>query len=128
MTAAVALASATGADAASDFMDTAQVVSSKPIIERVAEQRQECDPIVEPRRSNNPGPIIGGVLGGLLDTKSARARADSRHDSRRRRRRCRRHGDRQLQCAQPAQQCRTINPVVKSSMATTSFTATTGVM
>src|SRR5258705_12041527 len=57
-----------GAYAASDFGDTAQVVSSTPIIERVAEQRQECDTVPAPQRSSNNilGPIIGGVLGGLL--------------------------------------------------------------
>ena len=80
MTAAVALAlSATGAYAASDFMDTAQVVSSKPIIERVAEQRQECDPVAaEPRRSNNLlGPIIGGVLGGLLGHQVGQGRGQT---------------------------------------------------
>ena len=79
MTAAAALAlSATGAYAASDFMDTAQVVSSKPIIERVAEQRQECDPVAEPRRSNNfLGPIIGGVLGGLLGHQVGQGRGQT---------------------------------------------------
>jgi uncharacterized protein YcfJ len=51
----------------SDFVDTAQVVSSKPIIERVAESRQECDNAPAPQKSNNfVGPIIGGLLGGLL--------------------------------------------------------------
>ena len=34
----------------SDFVDTAQVISSKPIIERVAESRQECDPAPAPQR------------------------------------------------------------------------------
>ena len=62
-----ALAGTGGAYAASDFVDTAQVVSSTPIIERVAEQRQECEPAPAPRRSSNIlGPIIGGILGGLL--------------------------------------------------------------
>ncbi len=70
MAVAVALTLAgTGAHAASDFVDTAQVISSTPIIERVAEQRQECDPAPAPAPqsgSNILGPVIGGVLGGLL--------------------------------------------------------------
>ncbi len=68
ITALVTALACTGAYAASDFVDTAQVVSSTPIIERVAEQRQECDPAPAPRRGNNNilGSIIGGVLGGLL--------------------------------------------------------------
>jgi uncharacterized protein YcfJ len=68
ITAIVCALAGTGAYAASDFVDTAQVVSSKPIIERVAEQRQECDSVPAPQRSSNNilGPIIGGVVGGLL--------------------------------------------------------------
>ena len=64
----LALGGTGGAYAASDFVDTAQVVSSTPIIERVAEQRQECDTVPAPQRSGNNilGSIIGGVLGGLL--------------------------------------------------------------
>jgi uncharacterized protein YcfJ len=64
----LALGGTVGAYAASDFVDTAQVVSSTPIIERVAEQRQECDTVPAPQRSGNNilGSILGGVLGGLL--------------------------------------------------------------
>ena len=64
----LALGSTGGVYAASDFVDTAQVVSSTPIIERVAEQRQECDTVPAPQRSSNNvlGSILGGVLGGLL--------------------------------------------------------------
>ena len=52
---------------ASDFVDTAQVISATPIIERVAESRQECDNAPAPQKSSNIiAPIIGGVLGGLL--------------------------------------------------------------
>jgi uncharacterized protein YcfJ len=56
-----------GAYAASDFVDTAQVISAKPIIERVADTRQECTQV--PQKSGGSsvvGPIIGGVVGGLL--------------------------------------------------------------
>jgi uncharacterized protein YcfJ len=62
----VALTSA-GAYAASDFVDTAQVVSSTPIIERVSEPRQECDTVPAPQKDSNiVAPIIGGIVGGLL--------------------------------------------------------------
>jgi len=33
---------------AADFVDTAEVISSTPIIERVNESRQECAPVTEP--------------------------------------------------------------------------------
>jgi uncharacterized protein YcfJ len=76
---AVAFALAgTGAHAGSDFVDTAQVVSSTPIIEKVAEQRQECDPAPAPRRSNNVlGTIVGGVLGGLLGHQVGQGRGQT---------------------------------------------------
>ena len=54
---------------ASDFTDTAQVISSKPVIERVTESRQECDPAPVPPKnnaSNVMAPIVGGLLGGLI--------------------------------------------------------------
>ncbi|MEO8442518.1 MAG: hypothetical protein ABI547_08535, partial [Betaproteobacteria bacterium] len=49
----LALGGTAGAYAASDFVDTAQVVSSTPIIERGAEQRQECDTVAAPQRSGS---------------------------------------------------------------------------
>lgn len=57
-----------GAYGASDFVDTAQVISSRPIIERVTESSQLCDPAPAPRKSgsNVVAPILGGVVGGLL--------------------------------------------------------------
>jgi uncharacterized protein YcfJ len=52
---------------ASDFVDTAQVVSSTPIIERVSEPHQECDTAPVPQKNSNIlAPIIGGIVGGLL--------------------------------------------------------------
>ena len=52
---------------ASDFVDTAQVVSATPIFERVAEPRQECDAAPAPKKDSNiVAPIVGGLLGGLL--------------------------------------------------------------
>jgi uncharacterized protein YcfJ len=41
---AVIMAHACVGHAATDYIDTAQVISSTPIIERVNEQRQECSP------------------------------------------------------------------------------------
>jgi uncharacterized protein YcfJ len=53
--------------AAGDFVDTAQVVSSTPIIERMSEPRQECDTAPVPQKDSNiVAPIIGGIVGGLL--------------------------------------------------------------
>jgi uncharacterized protein YcfJ len=58
-----------GACLASDFVDTAQVISSRPVIDRVTESRQVCDP-APPRQSSTgneiAGTVIGGVVGGLL--------------------------------------------------------------
>lgn len=57
-----------GAFAASDFVDTAQVISARPIIERVVDSRQECSPAPAPQRSGSGviAPILGGVVGGLI--------------------------------------------------------------
>jgi uncharacterized protein YcfJ len=67
MTAALTVMTGFSAYAASDFVDTAQVISATPIIERVSEPRQECDTVAAPKKEANIlAPIIGGVLGGLL--------------------------------------------------------------
>jgi uncharacterized protein YcfJ len=63
------------AAAAPDFTDTAQVVSATPIVERVAEQRQECAPVAAapaPRDRSLVGPIVGGVAGGVLGSQVGR--------------------------------------------------------
>ena len=63
---------------ASDFVDTAQVVSSTPIIERVSEPRQECDTAPVPQKNSNIlGPIIGGIVGGLLGHQVGRGRGQT---------------------------------------------------
>lgn len=65
----IAVLSAAGgiAHAASDFVDSAPVISAKPRIERVTETRQECDPAPAPKKETSiVAPILGGVAGGLL--------------------------------------------------------------
>ena len=63
---------------ASDFVDTAQVVSSTPIIERVSEQRQECDTAPAPQKDSNiVAPIIGGIVGGLLGHQVGQGRGQT---------------------------------------------------
>jgi uncharacterized protein YcfJ len=69
-----------GVHAASDFVDTAQVVSSTPIIERVSEPRQECEQAPAPQKSgigSIAGPILGGVIGGLLGHQVGQGRGNT---------------------------------------------------
>ena len=64
--------------AATDFVDTAQVVSSTPIYERVSEPRQECDPAPPPQKDSSiAAPIIGGIVGGLLGHQVGRGRGQT---------------------------------------------------
>jgi uncharacterized protein YcfJ len=70
---AMALSALAGtAMAAPDFTDSARVVSSTPIVERVYEPRTECEPVpaapapVPARERSVLGPIVGGVAGALL--------------------------------------------------------------
>src|SRR5215510_8768829 len=72
---AVALACANAAIAAQDLTDTAQVISSTPIVERIIEPRQECwqEAAAAPARDRNvAAPIIGGVAGALLGSQIGR--------------------------------------------------------
>jgi uncharacterized protein YcfJ len=59
--------------AAPDFVDTAPVISSTPVIERVSEPRQECgtDPAYpqRPQQRSYVGPVLGGIVGGLLGSQ-----------------------------------------------------------
>lgn len=62
---------ASGGALASDFVDTAQVVSATPIVERVSEPRQECytETAAAPQKPQERGmaaPILGGLAGALL--------------------------------------------------------------
>lgn len=60
---------------AADFVDTARVVSSTPIYERVSEPRQECwnetTTAAAPERSMG-GAVVGGVAGGVLGSQVGR--------------------------------------------------------
>ena len=53
--------------AAADFVDTAQVVSATPIIDRVMETRQDCSAAPPPSQGSGvAAPIIGGIAGAIL--------------------------------------------------------------
>lgn len=72
---AVLAALASNGNAATDFIDTAQVISSTPIVERVSEPRQECNPApasapAQPRSMT--GAVLGSIAGGLLGAQVGR--------------------------------------------------------
>ncbi len=61
-----------GSANAADLIDTARVVSSTPIYERVNEPRRECwNESVQsaPRERSMGGAVVGGVAGGLLGSQ-----------------------------------------------------------
>lgn len=75
LAAALLMALAGISHAATDFIDTAPVVSSTPIVERVSEPRQECGPTpaaapAQPRSMT--GVVLGGLAGGLLGAQVGR--------------------------------------------------------
>ena len=59
--------------AAPDFTDTARVISSTPIVERVYEPREECEPVTTMAapvgKRSIVGPILGGVAGAFLGSR-----------------------------------------------------------
>lgn len=68
-----ALAALASAASAADLIDTAQVISSTPIIERITEPRQECTPVAAaPQERSIAGPIVGGVAGAILGNQVGR--------------------------------------------------------
>lgn len=71
---AAALAAFAGTGlAATDLIDTAQVVSSTPIVERITEPRQECAPMAAaPQEHSLAGPIVGGIAGAILGNQVGR--------------------------------------------------------
>lgn len=57
---------------AADFVDTARVVASTPIYERVNEPRRECwteTVQAAPKERSMTGAVVGGVAGGLLGSQ-----------------------------------------------------------
>jgi uncharacterized protein YcfJ len=57
---------------AADFVDTAKVISSAPIYERITEPRRECSMEtvqVAPKERPMGGAVLGGVAGGLLGSQ-----------------------------------------------------------
>lgn len=57
---------------AADFTDTAKVISSTPIYERVNEPRRECSTETvqgTPKERTMGGAIVGGIAGGLLGSQ-----------------------------------------------------------
>lgn len=74
---AVLMALAGASAAATDLIDTAPVISSTPILERVTEPRQECSavPAAAPapvQERSMAGPIVGGIAGALLGSQVGR--------------------------------------------------------
>lgn len=59
--------------AAPDFTDNARVISSTPIVERIYEPRQECEPVsaapAPVRARSIVGPLVGGMAGALLGSR-----------------------------------------------------------
>lgn len=61
-----------GSAFAADFTDTARVISSTPIYERVSEPKRECwteTVQVTPKERSIGGAVLGGVAGGLLGSQ-----------------------------------------------------------
>lgn len=57
---------------AADFIDTARVISSTPIYERISEPKRECwteTVQVTPKERSLGGAVVGGVTGGLLGSQ-----------------------------------------------------------
>lgn len=56
-----------------DLIDTAQVISSTPVYERVAKRQRECwmetVPVDAPREHSAGGAVVGGVAGALIGSQ-----------------------------------------------------------
>lgn len=72
---ALSMISLYGGAFAADFTDTASVVSSTPIYERITEPKRECwteTVQVAPKERSIGGAVVGGVAGGLLGSQVGR--------------------------------------------------------
>ena len=68
----LSLISLYGSAFAADFTDTARVISSTPIYERVTEPKRECwteTVQVAPKERSMGGAVVGGVAGALLGSQ-----------------------------------------------------------
>jgi uncharacterized protein YcfJ len=68
----LSLVSLCGSAYAADFTETARVISSSPIYERVTEPKRECSMEtvqVAPREHSLGGTVIGGIAGGVLGSQ-----------------------------------------------------------
>ncbi len=68
----LSLMSLFGSAYAADFTDTARVISSTPIYERVSEPKRECwteTVQVAPKERSIGGAVVGGLAGGLLGSQ-----------------------------------------------------------
>lgn len=79
LTTSIVLALTSAAAAATDYTDTAPVISASPVIERITEPRQECwtDRAVQtqrPQERSVVAPIIGGVAGAILGSQVGKGR------------------------------------------------------
>jgi uncharacterized protein YcfJ len=75
LSAAVLMAIVIPVRAATDFIDTAPVISSTPIIEHINEPRQECSPAAAPAAAQTrsmTGVVLGTLAGGLLGAQVGR--------------------------------------------------------
>ena len=73
LTALIAALGSGSVIAASEAVDTAQVISATPIYERVTEPRQECSeaPAAQPKERSVIAPILGGIAGALIKVLGA---------------------------------------------------------
>ena len=68
----LSLVGITGGAYAADYSDTARVISSTPIYERISEPKRECwteTAQVQPKERSMTGAVVGGVAGGLLGSQ-----------------------------------------------------------
>lgn len=76
----LSLLSVYGAANAADFTDTARVIASSPIYERVNDSRRECtmETVQVPAQERSMGgAVVGGVAGGLLGSQVGRGNGNT---------------------------------------------------